>query len=237
MTGRRPRVGGPRLRAAVLALTLVSQAVVTVGFPLPASSRGKPDAGIPYPCQNRPCGCLTSEQCWAGDCCCFTLAEKLDWAERNGVEPPDHVRPLVRSRSNRPAPPKKSCCPDADPPATARPTCCCEEPNRAGATCCDGGPTREATAVDDCPSCARAVSGGCSQKPPTPRTESGVRWVVGIFAQKCRGEEPAGLFQLDPAVFPDPVQLLSCERESFAPPVSDPVCSLTSAPPVPPPRG
>lgn len=45
------------------------------------------DKSIPFPCQDRPCGCGTAEQCWRA-CCCFSHKEKMDWARRNGVTPP-----------------------------------------------------------------------------------------------------------------------------------------------------
>jgi hypothetical protein len=62
--------------------------------------------------------------------------------------------------------------------------------------------------------------------------------VVGIFAQKCRGEGPAGLFQIDPTVVPDltPVPLAEPERVDHAPPDSEQTATLTHSPPIPPPR-
>src|SRR5262245_10911617 len=88
-------------RRALLALTLAGHLVATFGVPLPASN-GK-DSSTAYPCQNRPCGCGSAAECWAGDCCCFTLEQKLDWAEANSVEPPPHVRPMVAARKARQA--------------------------------------------------------------------------------------------------------------------------------------
>lgn len=232
---------GFRLRDLVVVLTLFSHLMVTFGFPLPAPSRTKPTDGVPYPCQSRPCGCLTSDQCWKGDCCCFTIEEKLTWAETNGVEPPEHVRPLVESRRSRPATPKKkSCCSDAEPEQTvpAQPTCC-EKQKPAAASCCSKKPACEAEPVADCPSCtATPTSSCCEKKAPTPENESSVRWVVGIFAQKCRGDGPAGLFQLDPAVVPDltPIHLPEPERGDHVAPRSDRTTSLTHSPPTRPPR-
>ena len=190
-----------RTGLALVVLTLFSHLMATFGFPLPAATAEKPGAAGPaFPCQNRPCGCADSAECWAGDCCCFTLEEKLEWAEANGVEPPAHVRPLVESRR---AAPKK--------PAA----CCCE----AGG--CSEAPTPE-------PSC-------CS-KEPAPEGVA-VRWVVGLFAKKCRGDGPAGLFDAEPAVPPEaifehirPLPLVSaidCPRRAV---------SASHVPPTPPPR-
>ena len=235
---------GFRLRDVIVVLTLVSHLMVTFGFPLPATSRKSNDASRPFPCQYRPCGCLTADQCWKGDCCCFTIEEKLTWAEENGVEPPEHVRPLVESRKSRPTAPKKkkSCCSEAEPAlqptVSATPTCC--EKRKPAATCCSEKSVCEAAPDAECPHCAaKAKPNYCEKKTaPTPDSESSVRWVVGIFAQKCRGEGPAGLFQLDPAVAPDltPVPLAEPERGGHVAPRSDRTTSLTHSPPTPPPR-
>ena len=159
---------------ALVILTLFSHVLVAFGLPLPGSfaPRSK-EADAPFPCQNRPCGCLSSTQCWVGDCCCFTLEEKLTWADANGVAPPDHVRPLVASRQSRPAPPeKRACCSEA-----------ADEPT------CD--PYDEASA----PEC-------CAPAPKAHEDRPRLRWVIEGFAQKCRGDGPAGTFTLEPGVVP-----------------------------------
>ncbi len=43
-----------------------------------------------YPCEDHACGCASSEGCWH-DCCCFTPHQRLAWAIRNGVKPPESV--------------------------------------------------------------------------------------------------------------------------------------------------
>jgi hypothetical protein len=112
----------PRSRAILLLLTLAGHLTGVVGLPTFAPPPdAKPTAAIDYPCRTRPCGCATSEECWAGDCCCFTLAEKVAWAEANGVEPPPHVRPLVAARAKKLAKPKSCCAPEM-------PTCCETKP-------------------------------------------------------------------------------------------------------------
>ncbi len=87
---------GRRLRGAVLGLLLASQVVAATGLPVPTP--GAAASGVPFPCQSRACGCLTAAACWAGDCCCSTLEDKLLWANDRGFEPPVHVRPLVAAR-------------------------------------------------------------------------------------------------------------------------------------------
>ncbi len=47
---------------------------------------------------DRPCGCGSYDECWAGDCCCFTLSEKLAWARANNITPPrEAVEKAARS--------------------------------------------------------------------------------------------------------------------------------------------
>jgi len=66
---------------------LVAYIVVAAGVPLPSASRPA-KSGERYPCEACRCGCDSAEHCWR-NCCCHTLAERLAWAENNGVKPPD----------------------------------------------------------------------------------------------------------------------------------------------------
>jgi hypothetical protein len=243
------RVGarhGVRLRDAIVVLTLFSHLMVTLGFPLPASTATKAkDASRPFPCQNRPCGCLTADECWKGDCCCFTLEEKLAWADANGIEPPDHVRPLVASRKARPSPLGQKnhagCCSETaqheEAPSTATTSSCCRQDAPLDARCCpdDNGGSEESRS--DCPACAAKASlESCKKRLSTDRP--GVRWVVGMFARKCRGEGPAGLFQLEPAVFPELTSYWLTDRPVVSTLTDCPqwLTSTSHCPPTPPPR-
>src|SRR5207249_11117235 len=77
---------------------LFAQLVIATGAPVLSPRAASKSGTTPFPCQNHPCGCTTPEQGWAGDCCCFTLEQKLTWAEERGIEPPPHVRPMVDAR-------------------------------------------------------------------------------------------------------------------------------------------
>jgi hypothetical protein len=74
------------LRRSVAALVLAVYVVVAAGVPLPSASRPA-KSGERYPCESCGCGCDSAEHCWRS-CCCHTLAERLAWAEKNGIEPP-----------------------------------------------------------------------------------------------------------------------------------------------------
>src|SRR5262245_38087311 len=63
-------------------------AVLALGIPLPLDAA--PKSGEVYPCMYHRCGCHSAEQCWR-DCCCMSMAEKLVWARKNNVTPPDYV--------------------------------------------------------------------------------------------------------------------------------------------------
>jgi hypothetical protein len=67
---------------------------VALGFSLPSPRMAfegvKKNKSQPFPCMNSPCGCKDAEQCWR-NCCCHTLAERLEWARENHVQPQDYV--------------------------------------------------------------------------------------------------------------------------------------------------
>jgi hypothetical protein len=96
--------------AAVVAL--FGHLVAALGVPIPTEAPVA--SSVPFPCQGHPCGCFSAEECWDGDCCCYTLEQKLAWAKEQGIEPPPHVRPLVEARKARAAEKKSCCCDQAD---------------------------------------------------------------------------------------------------------------------------
>ncbi|MBA4188111.1 MAG: hypothetical protein C0467_08835 [Planctomycetaceae bacterium] len=107
-------------------MALVAHVFAATGAPVPMPRLFHANASsTPYPCREHVCGCLNADQCWAGDCCCFTLEQKLAWADARGIEPPAHVRPAVEAKKARqtPAKPKSSCCESEREPA-AEPSCC-----------------------------------------------------------------------------------------------------------------
>jgi hypothetical protein len=68
--------------------------LLVLGIPLPIASHPT-NSGERYPCESCACGCDSAEHCWRS-CCCHTLVERLAWAAKNGVKPPDFV--LVAAR-------------------------------------------------------------------------------------------------------------------------------------------
>ncbi|CAN5187896.1 hypothetical protein BH10PLA2_BH10PLA2_07220 [soil metagenome] len=222
----------PRTRDALLALTLLSQLLVSFGYPLATQRRKPAEVAQAYPCQNRPCGCLSSEECWKGDCCCFTLEAKLEWAEANGIEPPPHVRPLVAARVARMTQPtKRSRCSKADqtPHRAQGKACTVLDSEQEGA---EVGP-----ASTNCPLCAtndcaeHAGTNSSAQQPP-------VRWVIGLIAQRCRGEGQSGLGYSSPSIAPRPLpfQIQVSELDELITTSSHRAVLISIYPPTPPPR-
>jgi hypothetical protein len=95
-TARRHRI--PRrllLRRGISAMLLLTYVVVAAGIPLPAIRKTSSTSEL-YPCATCACGCDSAEHCWR-TCCCHTLAQRLAWATKNGVKPPDFA--LVAARA------------------------------------------------------------------------------------------------------------------------------------------
>lgn len=73
--------------AVAAAFTLT---VLPIPMPVAVPSRSEKDTSLPFPCQNRTCGCCSADQCWK-KCCCFTNSQKVSWAEENKVTLPQFV--------------------------------------------------------------------------------------------------------------------------------------------------
>lgn len=71
-----------------------------------------------YPCQNRPCGCRSAEQC-RKKCCCFTSSQKQDWASRKDV-PNEIATASVAEIKTSPATTRRTCCPTSANSATEK---------------------------------------------------------------------------------------------------------------------
>ncbi|MBP3957983.1 hypothetical protein J8F10_22235 [Gemmata sp. G18] len=121
-------------RHCVAVVALLAQVVAAAGAPVP-TSRARNNRGVPFPCQDHPCGCATSEQCWAGDCCCFTLEQKLAWADTHAIVPPVHVRPMVEARQKV----DKACCTKTTADS------CCDRADTTKSACHEHAPPAKAS--------------------------------------------------------------------------------------------
>lgn len=230
---------------------------------LPAPTVRQPsdqkDASQPYPCQDRPCGCNSAAQCWK-QCCCFTNAEKVVWARKNGVKLPSFVAAAAKSEATAKTSKKAS---------ASKPKCAACHPKLAKSkqkSCYDGAADSfgdaagENHTVADTHTVAAATTGSscclsggdqehkseehCGNRTCDPDsdipTEISVskktRYVIGIQAMKCRGQ---GIFWnvLPWAVVPGiPLLDLHVGPERWDSPQSIVAQSAMADPPEPPPR-
>lgn len=92
---RRQVRGGLGLLVLVSWMHAVSPANWLIAAPLPVPLGS-------FPCAGHACGCLTAEQCW-DHCCCYSVAERVAWAEQQHVSAPVNLRTLAAGE-------QKSCC-------------------------------------------------------------------------------------------------------------------------------
>ena len=193
--------------------------------PLPQNSQEK-DSSEPFPCQNRPCGCRSAEQCWK-KCCCFDNDQKIAWAKANNVKVPGYVLAAAKKEAKKSA----SCCEHCAKKtvAVAKPPCCkqAEDSNDA---------TSIAAKQDSCEETVVSVpkSPEVKSKPSKPLKS---KWVLAIYAAACQGQGPSA-FCFPISIVPDRllVQAPSVEViETFA--IESERLETTSLrPPLPPPK-
>ena len=98
-------------RRIVCALVLIGVCAASLPVPIPIAACSWKDRSLPFPCQDRPCGCRDAKQCWT-TCGCTSITEKLRWAKARGISPPS----FAKLQETRP----RSCC--------AKKSACCDEP-------------------------------------------------------------------------------------------------------------
>lgn len=80
----------------------------------------------------------------------------------------------------------------------------------------------------------------CETEPAAPKTTEApaLRWVAGVFAQKCRGEGPAGLLKFEAGAAPafDPEVRVSRPEADWLASFEVRVVRTSFRPPIPPPR-
>jgi hypothetical protein len=166
----------PTSRRLAIWIALVFYALVVSGLPLPLGAvsdagrsdgvgerlRAAKDRSRPFPCRDKPCGCVSADQCFR-KCCCHTPAQLLAWARRHGVEPA--VLAALERRAATEVPvvaiaSAASCC--ATPATVTRATCCAADASPAASSkvmtdCCFPG--RSSVAAVPAP----AAAGGDSE--------------------------------------------------------------------------
>lgn len=227
------RKSWPRLVRGLLSLSvLLGVCAMLLPLPIapPPSTSSEKDSSEPFPCQNRPCGCMTAEQCWK-KCCCFDNTQKIAWAKANNVKVPDNVLAAAkkeRRKTTSQTSKSISCCKHREKKAvTATNTSCCEK--------AIGSKDRISVAVksgacDSCSSSARKL-------PDVQKKPSKSKWVLAIYAAECQGQGPP-VFCFPTSILPERVDLvepsvvvieiLTFESERLQP--------ASLRPPLPPPK-
>ena len=78
-------------------LSAVLYLIVASGLPISLPGKSGKDLSVPFPCMDSPCGCQNAEQCWRS-CCCTTLEQRIDWARKNHIKPPDFAIADARAK-------------------------------------------------------------------------------------------------------------------------------------------
>lgn len=156
------RSAGLSLRQGLaLAVALLLGAPLWFGVPS-AAVTPKKDASRPFPCQNRPCGCMTAEACWK-QCCCFSKREKLEWARRNGVAPPPEAELGLTDE------PSDALCSTGEDEPAACPFCkAAEQSEAAAAAKADTAPSTWGSILAWAESWPRSSEGRCCAPPRKP---------------------------------------------------------------------
>lgn len=89
-------------------LVLLGVCASLLPIPLASPKPTEKDSSQPFPCQNRPCGCRSAEQCWK-KCCCFTNSQKLAWAKTHRVVAPNYVH-VAAANESKAVTCQRACC-------------------------------------------------------------------------------------------------------------------------------
>ncbi len=246
----------------IVGLGLVGFLVVNTGLPVvrPVAPRGK-DKSKPFLCQDRPCGCMSADECLRG-CVLLTARQRLAWAKANNIEAP---RELIAAAAKENASHSeadhdheseladadhdghevghehetKSCCSvskHGDKPSDSSNACAkCDRQVTGSSMACRLHRDHEAQVVAD-----RAVADtGTASQVDGGRSERGWRisFIVGPLAGHCRGMGPLSVLSF--SCLP-PVPAVDCSFDwatsDWLEPASACADSIFFSPPTRPPR-
>ncbi len=241
----------PKLIRGFIGLTVLL-GVCAMLFPLPISplpqNSPEKDSSEPFPCQNRPCGCLSADQCWK-KCCCFNNAQKVAWAKANNVKIPDFV--LIAAKTEQEANDRReifsfsasnSGNQSGATSATSCEHCAKQSLVKSKYLCCQ-------KAQDSTVDATVSAKPGPSESPivapakksaedkPKRSTPSKSKWVLAIYAAECQGQGPPS-FCFPTSIVPDRISLVIlavAEIETVAL-ESERLQQTSLRPPLPPPK-
>lgn len=241
----------PKLIRGFIGLSVLL-GVCAMLFPLPIAplpqNLPEKDSSEPFPCQSRPCGCRSADQCWK-KCCCFNNAQKVAWAKANNVKIPDFV--LVAAKTEQEANDRREICsfsaansgnPSGATSATSCEHCakklvvkstsvCCQkaQDSTVDATVCTKPGPSESSFV--------APAKKISEDEPGRSTPSESKWVLAIYAAECQGQGPP-TFCFPTSIVPDRISLVipTVVAIEMVPLESERLQQTSLRPPLPPPK-
>jgi hypothetical protein len=234
-----------RLLCIVVALGICAMLMPLPFGPLQPDPTEK-DRSQPFPCQNRPCGCRSAEQCWK-KCCCFNNSQKIAWAKANKVAVPDYV---LAASQKEPTNVEVCCLPSqktaSDVARQSKSRCSqCEQRgvatgNQASGTVCSHS-DRQTSKVKECcerqPTFTGSVASENAASGASHMLGRPSKLVMAVYSAQCQGQGPhvycsivlimPGSQLLKPAS-PQMIEKISLESERLLP--------ASLRPPVPPPK-
>jgi len=225
-----------RLQAIGAALLAVLYAVVSVGV-LPSSAMVVRWFGRVtferFPCENCACGCASAHECWTA-CCCHTTPQRLAWAIREGVMPPDSAQFtdaewIAAANSVRPGSARCALCVAAIKHQLAEGVGV--EAGEPKASCCSGG-SSEAACCDASGSCCDGLRVCGNDTAPAGALPC-------VSALSCKRQMPMQTLAPQPSTPRERIVLIEPDVErfgGFAVPVSSVASSRALDHDVPPPR-
>ena len=210
---RIPDISSKAFRRLMSLLALLCLASLLLPLPLAPVAQIDPgkDTSQPFPCQNRPCGCRSAEQCWK-KCCCFTNSQKVAWAKANGVDLPDYVLAAAKKES---AAVKESC------------ALCSKTKDSGGKSKCE----------ESIASRNSKPQSSATQAPKVFARTKTSKWVLSVYAAECQGQ-PSTTMCFPATIIPARVVpvTISVEMTEVVHETSERLISTTLRPPLPPPK-
>jgi len=219
LTRRRSTVEAAPSKLTGLVL-IVSLCAFSLPIPMGTVNSSGKDRTQPFPCQNRPCGCASAEQCWK-QCCCFTNTEKLAWAREHDITPPDFVVAAANAEES------------------AKRAKAHQEPPKVCQACTSQGSSASCRTSRRRQNCCSKTSDRRSPSDEADLSKKGSdqdRCVIALEMMKCHGQ---GVFgnSLPWAVVPVvDVPHFTTTPQTWEHPHSTRVVSRVAEPPEPPPR-
>lgn len=220
---RIPDISSKAFRRLMSLLALLCLAAILLPLPIAPVAQIDPgkDTSQPFPCQNRPCGCRSAEQCWK-KCCCFTNSQKVAWAKMNGVELPDYVLAAAEKETTITKKPCALC--SKDDAGKTQQKCETNVTSRTGKrlSSASAAPTSDSSAP---------VSRVHSARSKTSK------WVHSVYSAECQGQ-PAFSLCFPASIIPAHVTpvTISVEMTEFVHSVSERLHLTSLRPPLPPPK-